>query len=52
MLNSLQQAINNRDRMVDMANKTNAMLQRDEQRRKEHEEQMEWYRKQEGYLKK
>lgn len=45
-LNSIQRMIDIKDEMSEKIAKTNAMLQRDEQRRKEHEEKMEWYRRQ------
>lgn len=46
-LNSIQRMINARDETSEMISRTNAMLQRDEERRKAHEEKMEWYRRQE-----
>ena len=46
-LDSIQRMINARDEASEMISKTNAMLQRDEERRKAHEEKMEWYRRQE-----
>ena len=46
-LNSIQRMINARDEASEMISRTNAMLQRDEERRKAHEEKMEWYRRQE-----
>ena len=46
-LNGIQRMINARDEASEMIVRTNAMLQRDEERRKAHEEKMEWYRRQE-----
>ena len=46
-LNSIQRMINARDEASEMIARTNAMLKRDEERRKAHEEKMEWYRRQE-----
>lgn len=46
-LNGIQRMINVRDEASEMIVRTNAMLQRDEERRKAHEEKMEWYRRQE-----
>ena len=47
MLDSIRKLVNIRDEMSEKVAKTNAMLERDKQRRKEHEEKMEWYRRQE-----
>ena len=46
-LNGIQRMINIRDEASEMIARTNAMLKRDEERRKAHEEKMEWYRRQE-----
>ena len=46
-LNSVQKMINSKDEVSEMIARTNAMLKRDEEHRKAHEEKMEWYRKQE-----
>ena len=46
-LNGIQRMINARDEASEMIVRTIAMLQRDEERRKAHEEKMEWYRRQE-----
>ena len=39
--------INARDEASEMIARTNEKLKRDEERRKAHEEKMEWYRRQE-----
>ena len=39
--------INTKDEASEMIARTNAMLKKDEEQRKAHEEKMEWYRKQE-----
>ena len=46
-LNGIQRMINIRDEASEMIARTNAMLKRDEERRKAYEEKMEWYRRQE-----
>ena len=46
-LNSIQRMINSKKEATEMIARTNAMLKRDEERRKAHEEKMEWYRRQE-----
>lgn len=46
VLNSLRRMGDVADKASEMANQGRTMLQREEQRRKEHDKQMEWYRKQ------
>ena len=46
-LNGIQRMINAKDEASEMIARTNAMLKRDEERRKAHEEKMEWHRRQE-----
>lgn len=46
-LNDIQRMINIKDEMSEKITRTNAMLKRDEERRRAHEEKMEWYRRQE-----
>lgn len=46
ILNSMRSMIDIMDSMSEKIARTNVTLKRDEQRRKEHEEKMEWYRKQ------
>ncbi len=45
-LNGIRSMINVKDKTSEMIARTNAMLKRDGERRKAHEEKMEWYRKQ------
>lgn len=47
MVHSLQRVINARDEMLEKIARTNTMLQTDKEKRKAHEEKMQWYRKQE-----
>mgnify|MGYP002510676700 CR=1 FL=1 len=47
-LNNIQRMIDIKDETAAMIARTNKMLQADEEKRKEHEEKMAWYRKQRG----
>ena len=51
MYTSLQRAIDSREEASAMVARTNAMLAKDKERRKAHEDKMEWYRKQENIRK-
>lgn len=46
-INGIQRMIDLKDETAAMIAKTNKMLKADEEKRKEHEEKMAWYRKQE-----